>query len=108
LRPWLYAITRYKIADAFRARGAFIDLPIEDFTETLPAPVPEDGLERRDVNRLVATLDPRSADIVRAIGINGASITETGQRLRMTEGAVRVALHRALRRLSLLRKDLLE
>jgi DNA-directed RNA polymerase specialized sigma24 family protein len=29
LRPWLYAIARHKVVDAFRARGQRVDLPIE-------------------------------------------------------------------------------
>ena len=35
LRPWLYAIARHKVADAFRARGRRIDLPIEDFADAM-------------------------------------------------------------------------
>ena len=33
LLPWLYAITRYKIVDAFRRRGNRVHLPIEDFAD---------------------------------------------------------------------------
>ncbi len=35
VRPWLYAIARHKVIDAFRGRGKRIDLPIEDFAESL-------------------------------------------------------------------------
>ena len=34
------------------------------------------------------------------ISINGSSVRETANRLHMTEGAVRVALHRALKTLA--------
>ncbi len=37
VRPWLYAIVRYKVVDAFRARGRRVQVPIEDFAEVLPA-----------------------------------------------------------------------
>ena len=37
LRPWLYAITRYKIIDAYRKRGVAVHLPIEDYSDVLPA-----------------------------------------------------------------------
>ena len=37
VRPWLYAIVRYKVVDAFRARGRRVQLPIDDFADVLPA-----------------------------------------------------------------------
>jgi RNA polymerase sigma-70 factor (ECF subfamily) len=40
---------------------------------------------------------PRQRDIVRSISLDGQSIAATAARLSMTEGAVRVALHRALK-----------
>lgn len=104
VRPWVYAITRYKVVDAFRARGRRIDLPIEDFAGILPAEAGTDPMDVRDMEKLIGMLDPRSAEIVRGIGLSGASISETGERLGITEGAVRVALHRALKRLAALRE----
>lgn len=98
--PWLYAIARHKVVDAFRARGQRIWLPIEDFAGHLPAEPEGDPTARHDVDRLIGRLDPRAAGIVRAVGIEGESMAETGARLGLSEGAVRVALHRALRRLA--------
>jgi len=103
VRPWLYAIARYKVIDAFRARGRRIDLPIEAFIDVLPAEAVPDPTERGDVERMIGMLDPRSAQIVRGIGLDGASFAETGAALKMSEGAVRVALHRALKSLAALR-----
>jgi RNA polymerase sigma-70 factor (ECF subfamily) len=104
LRPWLYAITRHKVVDAFRARGQRIDLPVEDFGDVLAAPPETDPTERSDMEKLIGMLDSRSAGIVRLIGFEGASASETGAQMGMTEGAVRVALHRALKALSALRE----
>lgn len=108
LRPWLYAVTRHKVIDAFRARGNRVDLPVEDFAEVLPAPTADDPLEARDMERVIGQLDPRAAAIVGAIGIDGDSVAQTGDRLGMTEGAVRVALHRAFKRLAQLRERMIE
>ncbi len=108
LRPWLFAVTRYKIVDAFRARGQRVDLPIEDFADLLPAEPAPDPTERHDMERMISHLDPRSAEIVRAVGMRGETMAEAGSRLRMSEGAVRVALHRALRKLAQLRARLIE
>jgi DNA-directed RNA polymerase specialized sigma24 family protein len=53
-----------------------------------------------DAERLIGRLRPPQDDIVRSISLNGASIRETALRLKMTEVAVRVALHRALKTLA--------
>ena len=103
LRPWLYASARYKVVDAFRARGRRVTLPIEDFQDVLPEAERPDQFERDDARKTIAQLDPRSADILQGAALRGESAAETGQRLNMSEGAVRVALHRALRRLAVLR-----
>ena len=108
LRPWLYAVTRHKVIDAFRARGSRIDLPVDDYAEVLPAPEGPDPFEAQDMDRVIGQLEPRAAQIVRAIGIDGETTAETGARLGMTEGAVRVALHRALKRLAQLRERMIE
>lgn len=104
VRPWLYAIARHKIVDAFRARGRRIDLPIGDFAEVLQAEADTDPTEAGDVARIIGLLDPRAAQIVRKIGLEGATIGETAAALTMKEGAVRVALHRAFRQLAVLRE----
>jgi RNA polymerase sigma factor (sigma-70 family) len=104
VRPWLYAITRYKVVDAFRARGRKVDVPIDDFAEVLAADAGPDPTEAADMDKMIGMLDGRSADIVRKIGLEGASIAETGEALTMSEGAVRVALHRALKTLAILRE----
>jgi RNA polymerase sigma-70 factor (ECF subfamily) len=104
VRPWLYAITRYKVVDAFRARGRKIDLPIEDFADVLAADAGPDPTEAADIAKMIGMLDGRSAEIVRKIGLEGVSVAETGRALMMSEGAVRVALHRALKTLAILRE----
>ncbi|MBP7001144.1 sigma-70 family RNA polymerase sigma factor [Amaricoccus sp.] len=108
VRPWLFAIVRHKVVDAFRARGRRVHVDIADFADALPAEPGPDPTERRDAERMIGRLDPRSARIVRAIGLDGASVPEVGAALGMSEGAVRVALHRALRRLAALRGGMVE
>lgn len=106
-RPWLNAIVRYKVIDAFRARGHRVSVPVEAFAEVLAAPADPDPTERSDAERLIGRLDPRSATIVRSIGLDGASISDTAGALGMSEGAVRVALHRALKRLAAIGAEML-
>lgn len=108
VRPWLYAIVRYKVVDAFRARGRRVEVPIEDFAEVLPAAPGPDPTERSDIERVIGRLDPRAARIVRAIGLEGRSTAETAAEFGMTETAVRVALHRGLKKLARLRAAMIE
>lgn len=108
VRPWLYAIVRFKVVDAFRARGRRVHVQIDDFAEVLAAEPAADPTERSDAERVISRLDARSARIVRAIGLEGLSVTELSQTLEMTETAVRVALHRGLKKLAALREGMIE
>lgn len=98
--PWVAAIARNKVIDALRRRGRRINVPIEDFLETLPAPEPEGELSSREAERLIDVLKGRQHEVVKSITIDGEDIRGTAERLQMSEGAVRVALHRGLAALS--------
>ncbi|MFN4156592.1 MAG: sigma-70 family RNA polymerase sigma factor [Paracoccaceae bacterium] len=108
LRPWLYAIARHKVVDAFRARGRHVELSIDDFADGLPAAEGPDPMDGRDMDKVLSKLEPRAAEIVRAFGLNGETTAETAARLDMSEGAVRVALHRALKSIARLRERMIE
>ncbi|WP_332118825.1 sigma-70 family RNA polymerase sigma factor [Azorhizobium caulinodans] len=98
--PWLSAIVRNKLIDSLRRRGREPTTPIEDVMETLEAAPVADGTERLDALQMLGHLRDPQRDIVRSISLEGAGVRETAARLKMTEGAVRVALHRALKTLA--------
>lgn len=100
VRPWLYALARYKVVDAFRKRGASINLPIEDFADVLPEENAATPLSTRDADVMLGLIDARSASLVRAVALDGKSAEEAGETVGLTAAAARVALHRAMRRLS--------
>lgn len=108
LRPWLYAIVRHKVVDAFRQRGRHVSLSLDDFAEGLPAAIGPDPMEGHDMDKVLGQLDPRAAEIVRAFGLQGETVAEIGARLGMSDGAVRVALHRALKTVAQLRERMIE
>jgi len=93
--PWVYAIARFKIIDAYRRRGRRVEIDLDDVVETLAQPE-QDRLSDRDVGRALDALAPGQRGVVAAITVEGQSIGETARRLGMTETAVRVALHRGL------------
>lgn len=96
LEPWLRAIARHKLVDHLRRRGFTDHVDIDDHADTLAAPSVEEG-SAADMQRILAGLPERQRRIVEGISIEGRSAREIGGRLGMSEGAVRVALHRALK-----------
>ena len=94
--PWLRAIARHKMIDALRRRGHRIDLPIDDFAEVLAGGEGEPSMLISDVDRHLEGLPAGQRKVVRAVAVDGASTGEAAARLSMTNGAVRVALHRGL------------
>lgn len=93
--PWIYAIARYKIVDAYRRRGRHLEVDIDDVVDHLAAPA-EEAASERDIERALAGLPAGQQAVVTAISVDGRSIRETAERLSMKETAVRVALHRGL------------
>lgn len=109
LGPWLSAIVRSKLINSLHRRGSHTSVPIEDVMETLEADHHEDDADRIDVDRLLGRLGAPQREIVMSISLGAAGVLETAERLQMPEGAVRVALHRALRGLAdLYRSDIRE
>jgi RNA polymerase sigma-70 factor (ECF subfamily) len=104
--PWLFAIARNKLIDALRRKGRRIHVDIDDFAEVLAAEEPEPALPQIDLAGELVALPPRQRDVLRSIAVDSASIRDTARKLAMSEGAVRVALHRGLASLAArLRRD---
>jgi RNA polymerase sigma-70 factor (ECF subfamily) len=98
--PWLSIIVRNKLIDVMRRRGRRISVPIEDVIDVLEAEQSANVTDRMDAEQMLTRLKDPQRDIVRSISLEGASIRDTASRLKMTEVAVRVALHRALKSLA--------
>jgi RNA polymerase sigma-70 factor, ECF subfamily len=104
--PWLFAIARNKLIDALRRRGRRIFVNIDDFAETLPGEQAEETVPPGEVATHLDGLPSRQRDVLRSIAVQSESIKDTAKKLSMSEGAVRVALHRGLASLAAkLRKD---
>jgi RNA polymerase sigma factor (sigma-70 family) len=103
--PWIAAIIRNKLIDATRRRGRYVVSPIEDVIDTLGVEDHADSVSDGEIDALLAQLTVRQREIVKSISIYGSSVRETADRLHMTEGSVRVALHRALKTLAALYRD---
>jgi RNA polymerase sigma-70 factor (ECF subfamily) len=103
--PWIAAIARHKLIDALRRRGlGRFDLSIEDLPD-VPAPAGGEPGTEGDLDRILACLNERERNIVSFLSREGATAKEAAQRFQTSEGAVRVTLHRAIRRLAALYRD---
>lgn len=100
--PWVAAIARNKLVDAFRRRGHRTLVSLDDVVESLAADACTDEEHVHDLEHLLTNLSERQRSVVRAVSLEGHSAREAGAQLRMTEGAVRVTLHRSLKALAAL------
>lgn len=101
--PWLYTITRYKFIDTARRlrRDAtrHVNITMEEVAEMFAAPSEDADRTMRDIDRHLVDLSPGQRQVVRALGVDGATVRATAERLHTSEGSVRVLYHRALQRL---------
>lgn len=96
LEPWVRAIAQYKLVDHLRRRGSAQHVDLDDVADVLPATT-NDGAAAMDSGRLLAQLPERQRLIVEAISIEGRTTAEVARTLKMTDVAVRVTLHRAIK-----------
>jgi RNA polymerase sigma-70 factor (ECF subfamily) len=94
--PWLFAIARNKLIDALRRRGRRIFVNIDDIAEILPGEQAAETASAGEVAAQLQSLPARQRDVLQAIAVDSVSIKDTAAKLAMSEGAVRVALHRGL------------
>ena len=99
LRPWLHAIARHKLVDALRRRK-MRNIPIDDIADRFAADDSTPDFAIPDVVRMADRLPRGQRAVVLATVVDGCSGAEAARRLAMSEGAVRVALHRGLARLA--------
>jgi RNA polymerase sigma-70 factor (ECF subfamily) len=100
IEPWVRAIARYKLVDHLRRRGFHDHLDIDELSGSLATRAEADAATAIDSQRLLAGLPERQRRIVEEISIEGRRAAEVAARMSMSEGAVRVALHRALKALA--------
>lgn len=97
---WLHAIARYKLIDHFRRARLRRTLPLEEAQSVIAEEETESVGARRDVERLLAKLPPSRSRLVRQVKLEGLSTAETASRTGLSQSAVKVGVHRALKALS--------
>lgn len=98
---WVYAIARYKLIDAFRRGKNRKWVPLDEASELFAQDESESAGARRDVEKLLARLPTARRELVRGVKIDGLSTAEAAARHGLSESAVKVGVHRALKTLGL-------
>jgi RNA polymerase sigma-70 factor (ECF subfamily) len=98
--PWLFAIARNKLIDSLRRRGRRIFVNIEDFADTIPSEPAAEIAPASEVAAQLQSLPTRQREVLQSIAVDSVSIKDTAAKFAMSEGAVRVALHRGLAKLT--------
>jgi RNA polymerase sigma-70 factor (ECF subfamily) len=101
-RPWLFAIVRHKAIDTLRHQRSQRDA-VERYREELEvtgsqrenAPADDGGLP----GKLMAALSPQHREAITLTKIKGLSTAQAAATLRISEGALKVRIHRAIGRL---------
>lgn len=96
--PWLFAIARYKLIDYGRQRKRRPEWRELD-EETLATPVFEEAASRDDLEKLLSQLPERSREVLRMVKLEGLSVAEAAARSQMSESALKVLVHRTLKKL---------
>lgn len=98
--PWAYAVARYKLIDHFRRCGVRKAVPIEDAGDLFAAETADEGVARRDLDRLLDSLPARQRQVMVDVKLTGHSVEEAAQRSGMSISAVKVSIHRGLKALA--------
>lgn len=104
VRPWLAAIVSRRAIDALRRRGrrAAHEIPQESGIETFPD-VRANGLEVAEasetVTRMMDGLPPKQREALQLVKVKELSLKEASAASGQSVGALKVNVHRAIRRL---------
>ena len=104
---WVHAVARHKLVDLWRRRGRHEALhqPLDDVDEqALVAVDPNEGGTRHDLAKLLQTLPEAQRQAILLTKVDGLSVAEAAQRTGASPSAIKVQVHRGLKRLAALVK----
>ena len=98
-KPWLFAIVRHKAVDHLRKQGRTKNSPLEAAPEEELTVSSADMENELTQGQLIAALAPDYREAITLTKILGLSSAEAAAQLRISEGTLKVRVHRAVQRL---------
>lgn len=104
---WVLAIARHKLVDLWRRRGRRDDLhdALDDVPESALVAPSAGGDAQRDLGKLLDALPAAQRQAILLTKVEGLSGAEASQRTGVSESAIKVQVHRGLKRLAELVKE---
>lgn len=99
LMPWLMAIARFKMVDELRraARSEPLIEPVEEGIDPYAPTIESEAYLREQFQSVLGRMKHHYRDVFVSIHLLGRSIEETAAHLGLTDSAVKVRNHRAIR-----------
>jgi RNA polymerase sigma-70 factor (ECF subfamily) len=104
---WVHAIARHKLVDLWRRRGRreALHVPLDELDDSACPAVPEEKPARRDLLALLESLPTAQQRAIALTKIEGLSVAEASQRCGVSVSALKVQVHRGLKRLTMLARS---
>ncbi|MGE3302120.1 MAG: sigma-70 family RNA polymerase sigma factor [Hyphomonadaceae bacterium] len=99
MTAWVYAIARYKVIDHLRREGLRAHIPLDGMDDLFAADTADAGDAQRDADALVARLPEQQRRAVRLVKLDELSVREAAAETGLSETAVKVNVHRAIKNL---------
>ncbi len=100
---WMHAIARYKLVDHWRRHGRREALhdAVDDFDDWRAEDAPQEAASaRRDLRTLLAQLPPAQRRAIELTKLEGLSVAEAAVETGDSVSAIKVQVHRGLKRLA--------
>jgi RNA polymerase sigma-70 factor, ECF subfamily len=99
---WVHAIARHKLVDLWRRRGRHeaLHVPLDDLLDSLEVAASEEQPAHHDLAALLKALPAAQRDAIMMMKVEGLSVAEASARSGVSASALKVRVHRGLRRLA--------
>lgn len=101
IMPWLISIAGFRVTDHLRKHYSQMRHQAIDISEleNVLADVTEPTSDRESINELLADVPEKHQRILTMMHVEGYTAKEVGQQMNMSESAVKVAAHRAIKKI---------
>jgi RNA polymerase sigma-70 factor (ECF subfamily) len=101
-KPWLFSIAKYRLYDYLRKhykKHEKEELLLQEFSSEATVDIESYVTMTDETIKLLETLPKKQQVILRLMKVEGYSAAETAKKCGMSEGAVKVTVHRSLKQL---------